>query len=59
MVPRMSDAISCAVLSCIVWWANIAGQRPDWDEIPQKETAGNADFSAQEYAQLLGEELDA
>ena len=36
----------------------VAGQRPDWDEIPQNEAAGNADFSAQEYAQLLGEELD-
>lgn len=33
-----------------------AGQRRDWDEI---QTAGNADeFSADKYAQLLGEELD-
>jgi hypothetical protein len=36
-----------------------AGQRPDWDEIPQAETAGAADFSTTDYAQLLGEELDS
>ena len=40
-----------------------AGQRPDWDEVPQAVASGagaqerEKGFSAADYAQLLGEDL--
>lgn len=40
-----------------------AGQRPDWDDVPQTAAAGTSKegrekgFSAADYAQLLGEDL--
>jgi hypothetical protein len=40
-----------------------AGQRPDWDDVPQAAAAGTGaegrgkGFSAADYAQLLGEDL--